>query len=38
MCEANCQPTTRRLKTSMTKLKNTTPSHERRQVKSATHS
>jgi len=29
---ANCQPTTRREKTSMTKLKNTTPSQQRRYV------
>jgi len=26
MCDANCQPTIRRLNTSMTKLKNTIPS------------
>jgi len=34
---ANCQPTIRRLNASMTKLKNTTPSQQRRYVKSASH-
>ena len=37
MFAANCQPTTLRLKASITKLKNTTPSQQRRYVKSATH-
>jgi hypothetical protein len=35
---ANCQPTIRRLNASITKLKNTTPSQQRRYVKSASHS
>jgi hypothetical protein len=30
MCVANCQPTIIRLKTSITKLKNTSPSQQRR--------
>ena len=38
MCDANCQPTIRRENTSMTKLKNTTPSQQRKYVKSATQS
>ncbi len=38
MCPANCQPTIRRLKASMTKEKKTTPSQQRRYVKSASHS
>jgi hypothetical protein len=37
MWAANCQPTTRRENASMTKLKNTTPSQQRRYVKSAHH-
>ena len=36
MLVASCQPTTMRLKTSITKLKKTTPSQVRRCVKSAT--
>ncbi len=37
MLPANCQPTIIREKTSITKLKNATPSQQRRYVKSATH-
>jgi hypothetical protein len=36
MCEASCQATTRREKTSMTNAKNTIPSQVRMYVKSAT--
>ena len=38
MLAANCQPTIMRLNASITKLKNTTPSQQRRYVKSASHS
>jgi hypothetical protein len=37
MFDANCQPTSIRLNTSITKLKYKTPSQQRKYVKSATH-
>lgn len=37
MCEASCQPTIMRLNASITNEKNTSPSQQRKYVRSATH-